>query len=437
MSGMNPDPNNDNDPIERVFTNVTINYVPPAPPTVENKTYVYGSVKPANISGLVKSTPTGSIPVWCDQKTLACSITPPVTPTEIGKYIYALRSYDTTTLLYSEVLVYDTVIIKPPVPLVINKKYIIGNSSNPVNVSIQVTGMSGSVLNYFKNASLQTAIPTLGFIPGVTRYTTSQTVNGIESDTVGFTVTMLDPKTMLHLQKLADEPMLLANSTFNISYTFIVSNKTEDPMTNVLVADNLLNTFPVPTSFDVVSVSSTGGLLFNSGFNGKTDIQLIKPTSTLAAFAIDTIRMTVNLQPKGFNGTVNNVAVVTATTPFGNLNINSSTTGYANETVKMPTPSIIPDLAIDIPEAFSPNRDGVNDRFVILKPFGTTLELEIYNRWGNVVYYNANYNNEWDGRGTNNFIGQDLMDGGYYYTLKTKSINGKSQIFKGFVLIQR
>ncbi len=437
MSGMNPDPNNDNDPIERVFTNVTINYVPPAPPTVENKTYVYGSVKPANISGLVKSTPTGSIPVWCDQKTLACSITPPVTPTEIGKYIYALRSYDTTTLLYSEVLVYDTVIIKPPVPLVINKKYIIGNSSNPVNVSIQVTGMSGSVLNYFKNASLQTAIPTLGSIPGVTRYTTSQTVNGIESDTVGFTVTMLDPKTMLHLQKLADEPMLLANSTFNISYTFIVSNKTEDPMTNVLVADNLLNTFPVPTSFDVVSVSSTGGLLFNSGFNGKTDIQLIKPTSTLAAFAIDTIRMTVNLQPKGFNGTVNNVAVVTATTPFGNLNINSSTTGYANETVKMPTPSIIPDLAIDIPEAFSPNRDGVNDRFVILKPFGTTLELEIYNRWGNVVYYNANYNNEWDGRGTNNFIGQDLMDGGYYYTLKTKSINGKSQIFKGFVLIQR
>jgi gliding motility-associated-like protein len=147
--------------------------------------------------------------------------------------------------------------------------------------------------------------------------------------------------------------------------------------------------------------------------------------------------MTVNLQPKGFNGTVNNVAVVTATTPYGNLNINSSTTGYANETAKLPTPSVIPDLAIDIPEAFSPNRDGVNDKFVILKPFGTTLELEIYNRWGNVVYYNANYNNEWDGRGTNNFIGQDLMDGGYYYTLKTKSVNGNSQIFKGFVLIQR
>jgi gliding motility-associated-like protein len=157
----------------------------------------------------------------------------------------------------------------------------------------------------------------------------------------------------------------------------------------------------------------------------------------LAASAIDTVRLIVNLQPKGYNGTVNNVAIVTASTPYGPLNINSSTKGYTDETTKLPTPVVIPDLSIDIPEAFSPNRDGVNDRFVILKPFGTTLELEVFNRWGNVVYYNANYNNDWDGRGTNNFIGQDLMDGGYYYTLKTKSANGNRQIFKGFVIIQR
>jgi len=437
MAGFNPDPNEDNNPIEKFLTGVTINYERPAPPIVENKTYTFGSTEPANIGGLVKSKPTGAIPVWCDTNTAACSVTPPSTPTEIGMYIYALRSYDTTTLLYSEVLVYDTVIIKPPVPIVINKKYIIGNTSNPANVSNQVTGMSGSVLNYFKNATLQTSIPTLGTIAGVTRYTTSQTVNGIESDTVGFTVTMLDPKTMLHLQKLADEPKLQSNSTFNITYTFIVTNRTDEAMSNVLVVDNLQNTFPAPTSFDVVSVRATGGLLFNSAFNGKTDIQLIKSTSTLAASAIDTIILTVNLQPKGFKGTVNNLAVISATTPYGNLSINSSTTGFANETAKLPTPAVIPDLSIDIPEAFSPNRDGVNDRFVILKPFGTTLELEVYNRWGNVVYYNANYNNEWDGRGTNNFIGQDLMDGGYYYTLKAKSANGNSQIFKGFVLIQR
>jgi gliding motility-associated-like protein len=71
---------------------------------------------------------------------------------------------------------------------------------------------------------------------------------------------------------------------------------------------------------------------------------------------------------------------------------------------------VIPELSIDIPEAFSPNRDGVNDRFVILKPYGTTLELEIFNRWGIVVYYNANYNNDWDG--------YNVPAGVYYGTLE-------------------
>ncbi len=437
MAGIDPDPNNDNDPLERFFTGATINFVKPLPPTVENKTYTYGQNNPSNISGLVKSTPIGTIPVWCDTKTAACSINPPSTPTEIGFYVFALRSYDTTTLLYSEVLVYDTVIIKPPVPIVVNKKYIIGAVSNPINIVGQVTGMTGSTLKYFKSATLQSAIPVLGNVPGLTRYTASQIVNGIESDTVGFTVTMLDPKTMLHLQKIAEEPRLQSNSTYNITYTFLVNNRTDEAMSNVLVVDNLQNTFPQPTVFTKVSLSSTGGLTINNGYNGMSDINLINGTSTLAPFTTDTIRLTINLQPKGYTGTVNNIAVITATTPYGIINMNSSSQSFANEISKTPTPSLIPDLTIDIPEAFSPNRDGVNDRFIILKPFGTILDLEVFNRWGNVVYANPNYNNEWDGRGTNNFIGQDLMDGGYYYTLKAKSVNGNIQIFKGFVLIQR
>ena len=437
MAGTNPDPNNDNDPIEKFLTGVTINYERPAPPTVENKTYLYGTITPPTLRSLVQSTPSGTIPVWCDLKTAACSIIAPPMPTEIGRYVFALRSYDTTTLLYSEVLVYDTVIIKPPVPIVLNKKYIIGVSSNPLNISKQVTGMTGSTLKYFKNAGLLNTIPTLGLVPGLTRYTTSQTVNDIESDTVGFTVTMLDPKTMLHLQKIAEEPKLQTNSTFNITYTFLVNNRTDESMSNVLVVDNLQNTFPQPTAFTKVSLTSTGGLTVNNGFNGISDINLLSGSSSLAAFVMDTIRLTINLQPKGYTGTVNNVAIITATTPYGVVNMNSSSKSFASETSKSPTPSVIPDLSIDIPEAFSPNRDGVNDRFVILKPFGTTLDLEVYNRWGNVVYANSNYNNEWDGRGTNNVIGQELMDGGYYYTLKAKSVNGNVQIFKGFVLIQR
>jgi len=117
--------------------------------------------------------------------------------------------------------------------------------------------------------------------------------------------------------------------------------------------------------------------------------------------------------------------------------MNSSSTVPINEISKTPTLYTIPDLSINIPEGFSPNRDGINDKFVIIKPYGTDLELEVFNRWGNTVYYNSNYNNEWDGKGTNNFIGQDLIDGGYYYTLKAKDFKGNIQIFRGFVIIQR
>ena len=85
-----------------------------------------------------------------------------------------------------------------------------------------------------------------------------------------------------------------------------------------------------------------------NGFNGMSDINLLSGTSSLAAFAMDTIRLTINLQPKGYTGTVNNVAVITATTPYGGINMNSSSQSFANETSKTPTPSVIPDLKIDI-----------------------------------------------------------------------------------------
>jgi hypothetical protein len=54
-----------------------------------------------------------------------------------------------------------------------------------------------------------------------------------------------------------------------------------------------------------------------------------------------------------------------------------------------------------------------------------------------VVYSNRNYNNDWNGKGTGNFAGQDLVDGGYYYSLRAVDNTGNAQIFKGYVIIQR
>jgi gliding motility-associated-like protein len=51
-----------------------------------------------------------------------------------------------------------------------------------------------------------------------------------------------------------------------------------------------------------------------------------------------------------------------------------------------------------IPSAFSPNADGVNDSWVI---FNSSLfprcEVQVYDRWGELVFYSQGYSQPWDG----------------------------------------
>jgi gliding motility-associated-like protein len=77
-----------------------------------------------------------------------------------------------------------------------------------------------------------------------------------------------------------------------------------------------------------------------------------------------------------------------------------------------------------IPNIFTPNKDGINDTFIIqgIVPYST---LTIYNRWGTIVYQSSNYPNNWDGG--------NCTDGVYYYIVNTP--NNKQ--YKGTVTILR
>lgn len=52
-----------------------------------------------------------------------------------------------------------------------------------------------------------------------------------------------------------------------------------------------------------------------------------------------------------------------------------------------------------IPNAFTPNEDGVNDLFEIMAVNFTDTELWIYNRLGELVYYTNDVNQKWNGSG--------------------------------------
>jgi gliding motility-associated-like protein len=85
----------------------------------------------------------------------------------------------------------------------------------------------------------------------------------------------------------------------------------------------------------------------------------------------------------------------------------------------------------NIPNTFSPNGDGIHDKWEI-KYLNTYpgCTVEIYNRYGQLVFQSTSYNKPWDGT----FKDKQLPAGTYYYIINPK--NGRKQM-SGFVDIIR
>ena len=77
-----------------------------------------------------------------------------------------------------------------------------------------------------------------------------------------------------------------------------------------------------------------------------------------------------------------------------------------------------------IPDAFSPNGDGINDLFTL--PNGKELieSIRIYDRWGSLVYFSNDYETPWDGK----FKGSKVPSGIYTYVIKTSFENYKGSV---------
>jgi gliding motility-associated-like protein len=74
---------------------------------------------------------------------------------------------------------------------------------------------------------------------------------------------------------------------------------------------------------------------------------------------------------------------------------------------------VLPDLVIF--NGFTPNGDGWNDVWIIdnIEEF-PECEVEIYNRWGELLFQSLGYRQPWDGRYSGGFV----PVGTYYYVVK-------------------
>ncbi|MEC4004806.1 gliding motility-associated C-terminal domain-containing protein, partial [Flavobacterium sp. SUN052] len=154
----------------------------------------------------------------------------------------------------------------------------------------------------------------------------------------------------------------------------------------------VLEVVPGPGSFNVNN--ATYSWLNPSGtvISGATNYTLIVPTNLAGTY---TCIVTV---PNGSGSCSNN----------GSFNAN--------------------DVTCTIPKGISPNGDGMNDTFD-LTGFNVK-QLNIFNRYGTIVYAKSNYNNEWFGQSDS---GNELPDGTYYFVIERDGQESRS----GWVYINR
>ncbi len=87
-----------------------------------------------------------------------------------------------------------------------------------------------------------------------------------------------------------------------------------------------------------------------------------------------------------------------------------------------------------IPTAFSPNGDGKNDVFRLMEsPYYRLVFVEVFNRWGEMVFKGNSTAKEWDGY----YKGQPVEVGNYFYHLSAECKDGTEISRKGDIMVVR
>ncbi len=194
-----------------------------------------------------------------------------------------------------------------------------------------------------------------------------------------------------------------------LEFLILVENNGSTDASAVLVTDRL------DTGFSYVS-STIIGATASTAVSG----QEVKWTiASLAAgkSAEITVRVKANPLGDGREKLIANTATVSSPARELSPNDNSSTTSVA----------IKPFFLANV---ITPNGDGKNDAFVIngLGKFASN-EIVIFDRWGSHVFKKKGYQNDWSGQG--------LVAGTYFYILSVEDSNGDETVFKGWIQLIR
>jgi gliding motility-associated-like protein len=201
-------------------------------------------------------------------------------------------------------------------------------------------------------------------------------------------------------------PTTVGTKTFTLLMSENICNSSASFTVNVEV--NRLPTVNVSSSNDI-DCANTISQLNASGASSYlwTPSNTLNNASIASPIASPTINTSYNVVGFDSNGCENSAAV--------EVKVSDKEGGYY------------------VPNAFTPNGDGLNDCFGV-KQWGNVADLYfiIYNRWGEKVFETRNINICWDGQQK----GSPADPGNYVYYIQSKSPCG-DQVRKGNVLLIR
>ncbi len=95
----------------------------------------------------------------------------------------------------------------------------------------------------------------------------------------------------------------------------------------------------------------------------------------------------------------------------------------------------ISESKLEVPNAFTPNNDGVNDVFRVKEGYQSIISFKamIFDRWGKKLYEWSDLEGGWDGRAN----GHDAPDGAYYLNIQARGADGKKYNIKKVINLLR
>jgi gliding motility-associated-like protein len=200
-----------------------------------------------------------------------------------------------------------------------------------------------------------------------------------------------------------------------VTYSPTLTVASDSGCISVLTKDNYITVFPAPEAGFIVE---------------PTTVSTINPVVSLTDFSLGANTWLWNFGDSDTSNLSNPLTHTYSDTGTFQIMLITSTQYGCSDTAYQ-TVIVEPEFILYVPNAFTPNGDGINDFFICKTMFYTEFQMSIYDRWGNMLYKTESIDKPWDGKanGGANLAQMDV----YIYSIQVTDLKRKVHTYRGTV----